>query len=115
MMENIVFTPSAVLDLLTQIEELYDTNISMTETFDNRLQLEIGNSIYILSNDTAQNVDVPSEVVEAIEDVNQDAYKELADSGTVDLQEPVESGIIKEIGKTLLLGGLVRLTGKLLK
>lgn len=115
MMENIIFTPSAVLDLLTQIEELSDTNISMTETFDNKLQLEIGDSTYILSDDAAQVVDVSSDVINKIEDVNQEAYQDLADAGTVDLQSPVESGIIKELAKTLLLGGLVRLSGKLLK
>ena len=37
----------------------------------------------------------------------------MSDSGEVEL-EPINSGIIKQFAKTLLVGGLVRLTSKIL-
>lgn len=114
-MENIVFTPASVLSLLTKIDELKDLAIGLTETIDGRLQLQVGDSIYELQNDYMVNIPVDDSVVETIDDVNQDTYEELADDGEIDFQESITSGVLKELAKTLLVGGMVRLTGKILK
>ena len=45
-MENIVFTPASLIDLLSKIDELSEFNVGITETIDGDLQLEIGDSIY---------------------------------------------------------------------
>lgn len=114
-MENVVFTPASVLSVLTKIDELKDVNIGMTETLDGKLQLQVGESVYELEPQSPTEISVETSVVEKVEDANQDAYEDLAESGEVELQEPVTSGILKEIAKTLLVGGMVRLTGKMMK
>jgi hypothetical protein len=121
-MEELLFTPAALLDILVKIDELQDYDIGITETLDGILQLVIGDSIYELSVDDAVDIQVDEGVIETIDDTNMSAYEELADSGEIDLADDViqfdktvESGIIKEVAKTLLVGGMVRLTGKLLQ
>ena len=114
-MDNVVFTPASVLSLLTKIDELKDVNIGMTETMDGKLQLSVGESIYELEPEVDTNVQVDDSVVDKIEDVNQQTYEDLAEDGEVELQEEVTGGVLKEIAKTLLLGGIVRLTGKMLR
>lgn len=113
---NIVFTPAAILDLLNQIDELKDYDLGLTETLDGKLQLTVGDSIYEISDETAEEVEVSEEVVDSIEDINEDAYEELAASEgfeSIDNQ-PVEAGLIKEAIKSLLLGGAVKFIKKLL-
>lgn len=114
-MENILFTPASVLSLLTKIDELKDLSIGLTETIDGKIQLQVGDSIYELQDDTMVEIPVDDSVVEVVDDVNQDTYEELADEGEVELQEPITSGVLKELAKTLLVGGMVRLTGKIIK
>ena len=114
-MDNVVFTPASVLSLLTKIDELKDVNIGMTETMDGKLQLSIGESVYELEPEVDTMVQVDDSVVDKIEDVNQQTYEDLAEDGEVELQEEVTGGVLKEIAKTLLLGGMVRLTGKMLR
>lgn len=114
-MDNIVFTPASVLSLLTKIDELKDVNIGMTETMDGKLQLSVGESVYELEPEVDTSVQVDDSVVDKIEDVNQQTYEDLAEDGEVELQEEVTGGVLKEIAKTLLLGGMVRLTGKMLR
>lgn len=116
-MQEIIFTPAALLDLLSQIDELKDVNIGITETIDGQIQLQIGNSTYILEADNATEVEVDESVIDAVEDANLYAYEDLADSGQINLDasEPIESGVLKELAKTLLVGGMVRLSAKLLK
>lgn len=109
MNETLVFTPSAVLGLLTQIEELKDMNVSMTEDGSN-ITFSIGDSSYSISSSDAEEVEVNSEAIEQIEDVNDEGYSDLDDV----TQDYVEGGILKEIAKTLLIGGMVRLTDKML-
>lgn len=113
-MDEIVFTPAAVLNLLTQIEELKDYNIEINDGVEGRLQVIVGDSVYEVDTNNIVEVAVDESAVADVEDANQDAYASLAESGEVELQ-PVESGILKQIAKTLLVGGLVRLTSKLLK
>ena len=114
-MDNVVFTPASVLSLLTKIDELKDVNIGMTETMDGKLQLSVGESVYELEPEVDTSVQVDDSVVDKIEDVNKQTYEDLAEDGEVELQEEVTGGVLKEIAKTLLLGGMVRLTGKMLR
>ena len=112
-MADILFTPAAVLDLLTQIDELHDYEIGITEEMNGKLQLTVGNSVYSIADETT-DIPVDNAMINDIADINMEAYESLSEQGEVDLL-PVESGIIKEFAKTLLVGGLVRLTTKILK
>lgn len=113
-MDELLFTPAAVLDLLTQVDELKDYNIGIAEGLDGKLQVTIGPSTYELSEAATVDIPVDDEVLDDVSDANLCAYESLSDNGTVAL-DYINSGVIKEIAKTLLVGGLVRLTGKLLK
>lgn len=113
-MDEILLTPAALLDLLSQIDELSEYDIGLTEELNGDIQLTIGNSIYSISNDKTVDIPVDSYVVNNISDINIHTYETLSDQCNIDLI-PVESGVIKEIAKSLLVGGLVRLTNKLLK
>ena len=42
-------------------------------------------------------------------------YDELAESGEVEVSDPIESGLVKQLFKTLLIGGMVRFAAKELK
>lgn len=112
-MDELLFTPAAVLDLLTQITELSNYEIEITEALDGQLQLSIGDSVYTIANEST-DIKVDNAVVDDVSDVNTQAYESLSEQGDIDLL-PIESGIIKEVAKTLFVGGLVRLTTKLLK
>lgn len=116
-MTEYVFTPAAVLDMLSQIDEFQHLAIGITETLDNKLQLQIGESIYIIDLTTATSATVDKQTIDLIETVNIDTYQELIDSSedTSYAAETIESGVLKEIAKTLLVGGLIRLSAKLLK
>lgn len=116
-MDNIVFTPASLLHILKDVEELKHLDVGITETIDNQIQLQVGDSIYILDDSSCTEVKVDSSVVETVDNANISAYEELGESGEITLNSPVpvESGIIKEIAKTLLVGGMIRLTAKLLK
>lgn len=116
-MDSILFTPASLLDLLSKIEELKDYNIGLSETIDGKIQLSVGESVYDIDTEEATEIKVDESVVNEVEDVNQEAYEDLGDSESIDLEvgdEPIESGILKEIVKSLLLGGMVRLSKKLL-
>lgn len=129
--QETLFTAAALLDFLRQIDELSDKDI---DVFDNEsfALITIGDNQYHIDYDTAEEVEVPEEAVEEVTDIIEDTYDELGSSGVDyeevsdivenddgDLevvesdQEVVEGGIIKEALKTLAIGGLVRLTGKL--
>ena len=112
---EILFTPAALLDLLTQIDELSGLEIGLTETFDDKLQLQIGDSTYELEGENITEVQVDESEIDAIQDANLSAYQDLADTGEIELSQPVTSGIIKELAKSLLLGGMIRLSAKLLR
>ncbi len=115
-MDGIEFTPASLIDLLSKIDELKDYDINVTETIDDQLQLSIGDSIYLIDNEDATPVQVSEDVVEAVEDINIEAYENLDESIDVLVgdEQPVESGILKEVAKSLLLGGMIRLSKKLL-
>lgn len=113
-MNEIVFTPAGLLDLLSQIDEFKDFDIGLTPTIDDKLQLQIGNSIYTIDNN-AEIVYVDNEVVEDVSEVNDTTYDNLMSSGQFEDSQPVQSGLIKELAKTLFVGGVVRLTADILK
>ena len=106
-MNEVVLTPAALLDILQQIEELSEYPISVSEQA-NMIQLSIGESTYSISTSDAEPVEVPKDVVDTVRDVNDETYDQL------DASDEVEAGILKEIVKSLLVGGMVRLTTKLL-
>lgn len=113
--EQIMFTPAAVLDLLSQIDELSDTLVGLAETVDGKIQITVGDSTYVIDNSNISLVDVEPDVVDTIDEVNLETYQDLVDSDEVeyvDDEEPINGGIIKEGIKSLLLGGLIRFAGK---
>lgn len=116
-MENneILFTTASLLDFLQQIDELSDKDIILNEN-DSQITVTIGDSTYSINKNDAEAVEVPDEVVEEVAEINETTYEELDDVeySEVDEDEVVEGGLITEALKTLAVGGLVRLTGKLL-
>lgn len=114
-METTVFTPAAVLHLLCQIEELKDKEIVISESLDNNLILQIGESTYELKSEVENEVEVPADAVEEVQDVNTSAYDELVENNVAEDGDAIEAGLIKETLKTLLIGGMVRLGTKMLK
>lgn len=108
-MDELVFTPAAVLDLLSSIEELNDYDINFTESTSG-ITFTVGESQYEIKSNSAEAVEVPEEVVEEVAEINEESYQPYIDSEDDD--EVVEGGIIKELIKTLAIGGLVRLTKK---
>lgn len=116
-MDNeILFTTASLLDFLQQIDELSDKDIILNED-DSAITVTIGESTYTINKNDAEEVEVPDEVVDEVADITDEAYAELGEDGVeVDNldEEPVEGGIISELLKTLAVGGMVRLTGKVL-
>ena len=107
-MSDIILTPSALLGFLNQIDELKDKEINFSEN-DNKLVVMIDSSQYIIDASEATEISVDSEVMEQVEEANEDGYDEIDDIEEVGTDE-IEGGIIKELVKTLALGGLVRMT-----
>lgn len=107
-MDELVFTPAAVLDLLSSIEELKDYDIDFQES-SSGITLLVGESQYEIKSSSAEPVAVPEEVVEEVAEINEENYEPYLSE---DDSDPVEGGIIKELIKTLAIGGLVRLTKK---
>ncbi len=122
--QETLFTAASLLDFLRQIDELSDKDI---DVFDNEsfALITIGDSQYRIDYNTAEEVEVPEEAVDEVTDIIEDTYDELGASGVeyeevTDLEvdedgklDVVEGGIIKETLKTLAVGGLVRLAGKI--
>ena len=104
-MEEVVFTSAGLLDLLSQINELSDYDIDLNDN-NGDITLTIGESVYSIAKPD-EAIEVPEEVVEEV--------SEIAESAISDIPTTVESGIIKEALKTLLVGGAVRLVAKMLK
>lgn len=119
-MDELLFTPAAVLELLSNIDELKGVDVGIVETLNNELQITVGSSSYIISADNATTIEVDEDALESVDEANIDTYERLSESGELDVDistdghQNVEGGIIKELAKTLLIGGMVRLTDKLL-
>ena len=108
---EILFTPSAILDLLSKVDEFSEYDLDLTESLDGKIQLQVGNSVYELNPDeVASDIQVSNDVVDEIAAINEEAYQDLLDENDeYAQQEYVESGLIKEFVKTLLIGGVVRM------
>lgn len=108
---QLMFTPASVVDLLLQIDELKDKTIIIAETPDGQLQLTVGDSIYLIDDDSSEPVEVEDEVVDIIEETNSNAFEELEDGLEV-TEAPIKGGIIKDAVKSLLLGGMIKFAKK---
>lgn len=113
-LSTILFTPAALLDFLSSIEELSEFDIGVTEGIDGSLQVSVGDSNYSIDTSSATDVVVDPEVIDEVDELNQETYDEL-DAEYEDGPDNVEGGIIKEALKTLLVGGLVRMGVNALK
>lgn len=112
---EILLTPAALLDFLRQVDELADKDISVDDT-GSALNITIGDSSYSIDLNQAEEVKVPDAVVDEVAEINETTYEELDDVEYTEIsdEEVVEGGIIKEALKTLAVGGLVRLAGKIM-
>ena len=109
-MSNLVLTPSALFAFLSEIEELEGVEIVLDDSKEDQLVVNIGDSSYVLDASQSAEVEVDEDVIEEIEEANQEGYDELGNEVEDVIQEEVEGGIIKELIKTLALGGLVKMT-----
>lgn len=119
-MDQILLTPSALLDFLIQVEELKDMDISVSETPDGNIlvtfESDTGYSMYSIDCSKAEQVQVEDKTVEQVSDINEEAYEDIVESDdSVEQIVDVEGGLIKEAIKTLAIGGLARLAGKAAK
>lgn len=108
-MSDIILTPSALLGFLSQIEELQDKEINFSESND-KLIVMIDSNQYVIDASGAPEIEIDEESFEQVEDANENGYDELDDDIEEVGVEEVEGGIIKELIKTLALGGLVKMT-----
>lgn len=102
MEDTLILTPSALASFLMQIDELKDKAISVQET-ESGIEVSIGENKYSLQPGTELS-EVDPEVVDTIEEINEEGFADASND------ELVEGGLIKELIKTLAIGGLVRLT-----
>lgn len=110
---TLVLTPSALLTFLSEIEELKGLDLELSQQSDN-LQIKIGESIYTLQSPSDSIVEIDDSAVAEINEIDEEGYDEISSNDDTILEEiegeVVEGGIIKELIKTLAIGGLVRLT-----
>lgn len=112
---EILLTPAALLDFLRQVDELADKDIILDED-NSAITVTIGDSTYSINKSDAEEVEVPDEVVDEVAEINENTYSEIDDIeyDDTDEGEVVEGGILSEALKTLAVGGLVRLAGKIM-
>lgn len=112
MESQLLFTPGALLSFLSQVEELQDYNLDIQETSSKSLQITIGNSVYTIRPEDLTEIPAKDVDVEDVFDASKEALNSVDD---LEDSEPIESGILKEMAKSLMLGGMIRLSTKLLK
>lgn len=113
MNSTVVLTPASLMDFLSQVEELESYQVAVSETPDGNVQVLVGDSVYSIDCSQAEDVSVPDEVVDTVDDINEQAYEDIVDVNN--MVDPVEGGLIAEVVKTLAIGGLARLAGKAVK
>lgn len=111
---QILFTTSSLVDFLTQVDELKDVNIGVNDDGEN-VSISIGDSTYQINPKSVTNIDVSDDDLDQACQANENNYDELEESGSIELNDSIESGIIKQLLKTLAIGGIVRLAAKELK
>ena len=108
MEESKVLTVSGLLTLLSEIEQLKGLDIGVSEDEDS-LTITIGDDVYHMTSPEDSVVEADDSVIDSIEDIDYEGWDDISDI-VENTDEPVEGGIIKELIKTLAIGGLVRLT-----
>lgn len=112
---EILFTSASVLDFLSNVEELKDKNLDLKET-SSGVVITIGETSYEIKSSEATEIEVDESVIEEIDNITTEAYEELSSNGVeVDDKSDVKGGPIKELLKTLLLGGMIKMTNKMLR
>ena len=106
-MNETIITSTGLMEILSQIDELSEYDISVTDDTSGNITVSIGDSVYKLQ--PTETVDAPEDVISDIADINDDAYEQ---TDFADEEEYISSGVAKEVAKTLLVGGLVRLASK---
>lgn len=101
---NLVLTPSALFAFLTQIEELDGKEITFSEE-DGSITVQIGSNVYSLESPEGSEIELSEDTIDEFKEINEEGYDDVESDF-----DSVEGGILKELTKTLLVGGLVRLT-----
>lgn len=110
----LLLTPASLVDFLSQIDELSEKSISLNSD-NGYIEVSIGEATYRIRPQDEVNVPVSVDDIDEVNDAADDTYDELVDNGYIENSDEVESGIIKELIKTLAIGGMVRLAAKKLK
>ena len=111
---TLLLTPASLVDFLSQIDELSEKSISLNSD-NGYIEVSIGETTYRIRPQDEVNVPVSVDDIDEVNDAADDTYDELVDNGYVENSDEIESGLIKELIKTLAIGGMVRLAAKKLK
>ena len=107
MHQELLLTSVSLFDILSQISELSSCKIDVSDT-GTSISIKIDDNTYVVKSSSNDIVSAPESVVQDISEIVDTEY------GRSDSAENIESGVLKEIVKTLAVGGLVRLSAKLL-
>ena len=122
-MSEVLYTSAAVADLISQLDEFKGKVVHITDTPDGA-EIRIDEAVYNIPYRDAEDIEVDEAAMDEVTDVLDEAYSAFDNedvlidgvgAANIDTQEDISSGVLKNIAKTLLVGGLVRLTAKLLK
>lgn len=102
-----LFTGAAILDFLSQIDELKDKDLNIQQN-GTVFQISIGDSTYNILPDDPTDIKVDDSVVDAVADANDDTLEDIV----TDADAEVEGGPIINTIKDLLVGGLIRMGSK---
>lgn len=111
---TLLLTPASLVDFLSQIDELSEKSISLNSD-NGYIEVSIGEATYRIRPQDEVNVPVSVDDIDEVNDAADDTYDELVDNGYIENSDEIESGLIKELIKTLAIGGMVRLAAKKLK
>lgn len=107
MHQELLLTSASLFDILSQIQELSGCKIDVSDT-GTSISIKIDDNTYVVKSSSNDIVSAPESVVQDVSEIVDTEY------GRSDSSENIESGVLKEIVKTLAVGGLVRLSAKLL-
>ena len=125
-MEQNLITTSGLLEILLNIDELSEYPIDVQETTDGNISITVGNSSYVaVTSEAAITMNATPEDADLISELNEEVYEDIVEEysdNNVDLddynpnmpEDTIESGLLKDIAKTFLLGGAIKLAKKLL-
>ena len=111
---TLLLTPASLVDFLSQIDELSEKAISLNSD-NGYIEVSIGEATYRIRPQDEVNVPVSVDDIDEVNEAADDTYDELVDNGYIENSDEIESGLIKELIKTLAIGGMVRLAAKKLK